>query len=432
MAGSVRRTRRGYFGAILTPAGRRLGFSGLSFDVHHHLSSLRTEQRLPGPFLLRFRPYVEEEFRRHYAASNYPKTRPLLVIILGFVFAMLIWGVILNDLSWQTAAFTLGVLIPGLIATLVLSYKDDAHRGYQGLLAWTAFLMGLVCTSLTLRASIYGMPYYFGAQVAWIFVVWLALGLTAVQAALAAIGISVVYAWGLVHWGIPAAEAMFTGATLLGVNLVGAYCCWQLESAERRAFLESRALNELADRDGLTGLYNRRRYEEHMDKLWRQSRRDHEQFTVLLIDIDYFKAYNDLYGHQAGDDALKRVAEVIALSGQRPLDCAARFGGEEFALVLYGPAEEYGRELPEQLRREVEALKIPHAESCTAPYLTVSIGVAIVTPGTERSLAGVVQLADEALYQAKEEGRNRVVIKESRHAQLQTGRFRANRENVPA
>jgi diguanylate cyclase (GGDEF)-like protein len=404
----------------------------LSFDVHHHLASFRTERRLPGPLALAFRPYVEAEFRRHYAESHYPKTRPLLVILLGLIFTTLIWGVILDDLSWQTAAFTLGVLIPALVATLVLSYKDGAHRGYQLLLAATAFLIGLVCTSVALRASLYGMPYYFGAQVAWLFVVWLVLGLSVGQGAFTAIGLSLMYAWGMVYWEFPAGELLFSSATLLFVNLVGAYCGWQLESAERRAFAESRTLNELADRDGLTGLYNRRRYEEHIDKLWRQSRRDQEQFTVVLIDIDHFKPYNDLYGHQAGDDALKRVAEIIALYGQRPLDFAARFGGEEFALVLYGPAEEYGRELPERLRRDIAELKIPHAESTTAPYLTVSIGVAIVTPGTERSLAGVVQLADEALYQAKEEGRNRVVIRESRLAHIQTGRFRAGRGRLTA
>jgi diguanylate cyclase (GGDEF)-like protein len=404
----------------------------LSFDVHHHLASFRTERRLPGPLALAFRPFVEAEFRRHYAESHYPKTRPLLVILLGLIFTTLIWGVILDDLSWQTAAFTLGVLIPTLVATLVLSYKDGAHRGYQFLLAATAFLIGLVCTSVALRASLYGMPYYFGAQVAWLFVVWLVLGLSVGQAAATAVGLSLMYAWGMVYWEVPVGELLFSSATLLFVNLVGGYCGWQLESAERRAFAESRTLNELADRDGLTGLYNRRRYEEHIDKLWRQSRRDQEQFTVVLIDIDHFKPYNDLYGHQAGDDALKRVAEIIALYGQRPLDFAARFGGEEFALVLYGPAEEYGRELPERLRRDIAELKVPHAESTAAPYLTVSIGVAIVTPGTERSLAGVVQLADEALYQAKEEGRNRVVIRESRLAHIQTGRFRAGRERLTA
>ena len=168
-----------------------------------------------------------------------------------------------------------------------------------------------------------------------------------------------------------------------------------------------------------------------MDRIWRQSRREQSQLTIMLIDIDHFKAFNDLYGHQAGDDALKRVAEVIAMGAQRPLDFAARYGGEEFALVLYGPANDFGRDLPEQIRQKVESLAIPHVEASAGARLTISIGVAIVTPGAERSLAGAIQMADEALYQAKEEGRNRVVVKESRSTHIETGRFRAARKRPP-
>ncbi|MGI9331423.1 MAG: GGDEF domain-containing protein, partial [Gammaproteobacteria bacterium] len=133
------------------------------------------------------------------------------------------------------------------------------------------------------------------------------------------------------------------------------------------------------------------------------------------------------YGHQAGDDALKKVAEMIGQGASRPLDIVARFGGEEFALVLYGPGSSYGVELPEQLRESVLALKLPHQGSMTGPYLSVSIGVANVMPDADRSLEGAVQMADEALYQAKEEGRDRVVVRDSPNATVHTGRFRVNR-----
>ena len=185
-------------------------------------------------------------------------------------------------------------------------------------------------------------------------------------------------------------------------------------------------MSQLAERDGLTGLYNRRSYDQYVERIWRQSRREDVQLTLILIDIDHFKTYNDHYGHQAGDDALKEVANVISLSAQRPLDFSARYGGEEFALILYGPDDEYGRELPEQLRESVRDLKILHADSVTDQYLTVSIGVALVMPGSVRSLIGAIQMADEALYQAKEEGRNRVIVKES-DSHIQTGRFRSSK-----
>lgn len=385
-------------------------------------------ERRPGVSRLRFgSQFVESEFRHAYAEANYPKIRPMLVIAAAAVFLGLILAVVRDNLSWQTATFLLGVALPTLMATLVTSYKEGSHDAYQALLALTSFCIGLICTSIVARASLHGTPYFFGAEVAWIFGVWLVLGLHFWYAMAITISISLIYALGMLHWQFPLEELVFSAATLVAVNLVGAYNCYQLETAVRQAFLESRMLNDLAERDGLTGLYNRRRYDKDVERLWRQSRRDQSQLTLLLVDIDHFKAFNDLYGHQAGDDALKRVAEVIAGCAQRPLDFAARFGGEEFAVVLYGPAQDFGREIPETLRQSVEALSIPHAESTTGPWLTVSVGVAIVSPGTERSLAGAIQLADEALYQAKEDGRNRVVVKESRNAHIQTGRFRATR-----
>jgi diguanylate cyclase (GGDEF)-like protein len=164
-----------------------------------------------------------------------------------------------------------------------------------------------------------------------------------------------------------------------------------------------------------------------MERIWRQSRRENVPVTVMLIDIDHFKPYNDLYGHQAGDDGLKQVAAIIANSVQRPLDLAARYGGEEFALVLYGPADEFVAQLPEKLRNEVLAMGAIHEAATHTKFLSISIGVAIVHPDAGRSLAGAIQMADEALYQAKEEGRNRVVVKLSGSTELQTGRFRARK-----
>lgn len=378
-------------------------------------------------FRLRFSRFVEGEFRRAYAETSYATMRPILVFGAAAIFLTLIIAMMRANLSWQTAAFVLGVALPTLMATLVSSYKEGSHGAYQALLALTSLWVGLICTSISVRGSLHGAPYYFGAEVAWIFLVWLVLGLHFWYAAAVAVTLSTTYAWGMLNWHFSPEEAVISGLTLLAVNVFGAYFCFQLEFAGRKAFLESRMLNDLAERDGLTGLYNRRRYDRDVERLWRQSRRDQSQLTLLLVDIDHFKAFNDLYGHQAGDDALKRVAEVIATCAQRPLDFAARFGGEEFALVLYGPAQDFGLGIPEMLRHSVEELKIPHADSTTGPWLTVSVGVAIVSPGNERSLAGAIQLADEALYQAKEEGRNRVVVKESKNAYIQTGRFRATR-----
>ncbi len=391
-----------------------------------NLNSPYTSQLNRGFDRLRFSDFVEEEFLSHYAQVSLRRSRlfPIIAISLSLIGI----GIMLTSSgTWLSMLiFNAFLLLPVLGATLWASNRPASHRIYQFLLTASAMLIGMWLTSVVTRASLYGSPYYFSALVAWLFVVWLIIGLPFRHALVATLTISVLYVCGSFYWSFNGGEAIFTTMLLVFINIVGAASCYQLEHAERRSFLDSRELSQLAERDGLTGLYNRRSYDEYAERIWRQSRRENEQLTLILIDIDHFKAFNDRYGHQAGDDALKAVASIILLGAQRPLDFAARYGGEEFALTLYGPAHEFGLEQPEQLREAVRDLKIPHADSTSDQYLTVSIGVALVMPGSDRSLTGAIQMADEALYQAKEEGRNRVTIRES-DTHIQTGRFRAGK-----
>jgi diguanylate cyclase (GGDEF)-like protein len=132
-----------------------------------------------------------------------------------------------------------------------------------------------------------------------------------------------------------------------------------------------------------------------------------------------------LYGHQVGDDTLKKVAQCIARCAKRPFDFCARYGGEEFVLVLYGPPSEYAQTVPEKIRADVLELGIPHEGSSVAKVVTVSVGVAVARPGSGRSLPGAIQAADEALYEAKKRGRNRIVSKDANTSEVETGKFRA-------
>jgi len=375
---------------------------------------------------LRFSDFVEEEFLSQYAQTSVLRSRLLLIMAIGAT--LISTGIEVSGRGGHPTVliFNILVMLPALSAALLVSMNPSSHRLYRFLLALSALLIGMLTTSIAMRASLDGMPYYFSMLVTWMFVVWFILGLPFRHAAITALTISGLYVSGVIWWDFRLNEFTFTTALLFFINVVGAIGCYQLEHAKRRSFLDSRVLSQLAERDGLTGLYNRRSYDQYVERIWRQSRRENVQLTIILIDIDHFKAYNDHYGHQAGDDALKEVANVISLSAQRPLDFAARYGGEEFALILYGPDDEYGRERPEQLRESVRDLKILHADSATDQYLTVSIGVALVMPGSVRSLIGAIQMADEALYQAKEEGRNRVIVKES-DSHIQTGRFRSGK-----
>jgi diguanylate cyclase (GGDEF)-like protein len=227
----------------------------------------------------------------------------------------------------------------------------------------------------------------------------------------------------LTHAGWPAAAVVFYTTELMITSTVGAFVYHGVERQLRRSFLERGLLSEMVARDGLTGLKNRGAFDEDYARLWQQATRERRSLALLLIDVDHFKAYNDRYGHQAGDEALRRVAHAVQGFGRRPLDIAARYGGEEFLLALYDLGAEHVREIAEQLRETVQGLGIRHDDS-PAGVVTASIGVAIVSPRLGRSSDGAVQLADEALYAAKRGGRNGIRVVDCYGVNYSTGAFR--------
>ncbi|MGH8519551.1 MAG: diguanylate cyclase domain-containing protein, partial [Panacagrimonas sp.] len=170
-------------------------------------------------------------------------------------------------------------------------------------------------------------------------------------------------------------------------------------------------LVRLTNLDGLTGLSNRRYFDEHLTLQWAQCTRERNEFSVLLIDVDEFKKYNDAYGHLQGDEALKRVASAIAECVERPADLAARFGGEEFSAVLPGTPTEGAARVGEKIRQRVAALAIEHNASTVGPMLSVSVGGATIAPRPGEDPMALIHVADQALYEAKRSGRNRVVVR---------------------
>jgi diguanylate cyclase (GGDEF)-like protein len=206
--------------------------------------------------------------------------------------------------------------------------------------------------------------------------------------------------------------------------LAAAITAWQLERASRKSFLQSRLIAELAQRDALTGMNNRRVFDDHLARIWEQAAQDRRPIAVLIIDIDHFKAYNDRYGHLAGDEALSRTARCMQSFIHPPLDIMARYGGEEFAALLYDVDSAKAAEVAERMRRAVMALAIEHRGSRNSKVVTVSIGGACIQPALARSCKGAVQLADQALYEAKLKGRNCVeLVDEAQYEQLVTGIF---------
>lgn len=170
------------------------------------------------------------------------------------------------------------------------------------------------------------------------------------------------------------------------------------------------ALQRLATTDSLTGLANRRRFDEYFDQEWKRMAREQQPFSLILCDVDFFKLYNDTYGHCAGDSCLQEVANVIRSAVKRSSDLATRYGGEEFAVILPNTSEAGAVAVAEEICTHVRALSIAHSSSTIAKYVTVSLGVATTVPLSQAGSELLFTAADAALYQAKEEGRDRYCI----------------------
>lgn len=173
----------------------------------------------------------------------------------------------------------------------------------------------------------------------------------------------------------------------------------------------NQALENLSISDGLTQLANRRRFDEYLEEVWTQLRKQEETLSLIMLDVDYFKHYNDTYGHQAGDDCLVKLAHVIQMSTEGLEDCLnARYGGEEFVVVLPRSHAGAALDVAEKIRQGLKANQIPHSRSLVSPWVTVSLGIVNLVPTLQESISSLITAADRALYQAKSQGRDRFIL----------------------
>lgn len=177
----------------------------------------------------------------------------------------------------------------------------------------------------------------------------------------------------------------------------------ELEAANRQ-------LQALSATDGLTGLANRRKFDQEWEAEWQRASRQGLPLAIAMLDVDQFKAYNDHYGHQAGDVCLKVMAQVLSSTVQRSGETVARYGGEEFVVILPGQGGPQAYAAMERMRAAVQTLGLPHAKATVTGVVTISIGVASCVPQQGQSSASLLQAADAAMYQAKIQGRNKVVL----------------------
>lgn len=184
----------------------------------------------------------------------------------------------------------------------------------------------------------------------------------------------------------------------------------QLKKLNDQLIDANKKLERLANLDPLTGVANRRNFMETFDKEWKRGCRSKLPLALIMIDVDFFKAYNDHYGHQAGDECLKTIASLLNESLGRSGDVLARYGGEEFMIILPGTDIDGTAAVAERLRRKIEAAEIPHLTSTINDYVTISLGTATMVPSARKNPDSLIGAADEALYKAKRNGRNRVEL----------------------
>jgi diguanylate cyclase (GGDEF)-like protein/PAS domain S-box-containing protein len=169
-------------------------------------------------------------------------------------------------------------------------------------------------------------------------------------------------------------------------------------------------LQTLASSDGLTQVANRRRFDEYLAAEWKRTARERQSLSLILCDVDFFKRYNDHYGHQAGDQCLQELAQALSNAARRPADLVARYGGEEFAIILPGTSEIGAIHVANSIQTRIADLQIAHEFSDVLPFVTLSLGIATITPQNDLEPTLLVKAADQALYQAKAKGRNQYYL----------------------
>src|SRR5580658_6835661 len=320
----------------------------------------------------------------------------------------------------------IGIAVCARAVLCALSWRTDMASGYLEVVLPLAML-GHACINAVFGSEIFGShPGYMAAIAVYAFGAAVLTGLQFRQSVLVngvALCVLIVSAW---RQPLPLMALVSVIGHVGFAMLMAGIIALALERSVRALYVENRRVGEMAARDGLTGLKNRRAFDDHLRLVWQLALRDKQALGVLLIDVDFFKAFNDSLGHQAGDAALQIIAKVVASTTRRPLDMVARYGGEELAIILYDVTREFVAETAERVQRKVEALGIRHPRSAVSPVVTVSTGVAFVRPNAERSPQGAIMLADRGLYAAKHAGRNRATMLDRDQEAITTGVFAAS------
>lgn len=388
----------------------------------------RLPRRFPAPIEAEYQEFNLRVFRPGIRAWH-TAALSLALVLLGVGTGMYLAGYrhsVLPLLAARIEPLTLwliGIAVSIRAALCILSWRKDFVHTYARVAPPLA-LVGHVCVNAIFASEIFGPhPGYLAATTVYAFGAAILTGLQFRHAMVVnGASLCVLIANGWQH-GLPTTAVLsILGHVAFAMAMAGIIAL-ALERAVRGLYLEQRRVGEMASRDGLTGLKNRRSFDEHLRQVWQLALRDKRAIGVMLIDVDFFKSFNDTLGHQAGDAALQSIAEVVAHMARRPLDMSARYGGEELAIILFDVTRDFVTEAAQRVQRQVERLKIAHPKSSVAPVVTVSTGAAFIRPTADRTPQGAIQLADRGLYAAKRAGRNQFTVLDRDFDAITTGVF---------
>jgi diguanylate cyclase (GGDEF)-like protein len=374
---------------------------------------------------LRFSLELEKEFQTFHLERVRARVRFFQLAICALATAEALHLVVMDGVPINDVLFGwLGVVVPACLFLVWASWSSYYERIYLPLARVVVPVFAIASAVGVAGRSVGSHPDPFYFLTTYSIALFFLGGQLFREALFATAAMIIAFGATLAATGQDVASVTYYVVVLSITGAVGAFVYRGVERQIRTSFLERGLMGELVARDGLTGLKNRGAFDDYFPRMWQQALRDRRSLALLLIDVDHFKPYNDRYGHQAGDQTLRRVAQVVQAFARRPLDIAARYGGEEFVLGLFDLSAENIREMADQLRKAIHDLNITHEDSATAPYVTASIGVAIVAPRMGRSPDGAVQVADEALYSAKRSGRNCISVVDCDQLMFSTGTFR--------
>lgn len=373
-------------------------------------------QLLKGFRRLLFSPELEREFR-HYLGSQ-----ARLVQLLGACLLLMVVGGYLyferrlfaqSEPQWlqQLTLLRLVQLVPGIAVLIMTIYHDRIRLIANQLFPVLLVVVGTVAARIDIQYEIlepvFALRYGAGLLIVSSFFF---LGITfwrALASAAAIVLFDVLMATSLlstsqlqVHW--------ISVSYYLVLLVIGAISRYVHEYSQREQFLVRKLLGWVAQHDAMTGLANRRSFDTELKRVMLQARRDRQPMALLLLDLDNFKAYNDSLGHPAGDALIRNFSDLLGSFARRPMDLAARVGGEEFALLLHECDAQSAQTIAAQILSALAERAMPHPASAQSTLATTSIGIAIWKP--EQSAEQLYQAADAALYGAKQAGKNRYVM----------------------